>query len=142
MLFGEAGARVSRFLSEYAEKNRIYMKINYVNPEHVHALIDLPTRYSIEDVLKLFKGASSHWINENKLLRGKFSWGRGYGAFSVSQSNVAQVAKYIATQEEHHRRCSFLEEYQSFIQRYGMNWREEETVETVSQSSASAGSPR
>ena len=77
MLFGEAGARVSRFLWEYAEKNGIYMKINYVNPEHVHALIDLPTRYSIEDVLKLFKGASSHWINENRLLRGKFGWGRG-----------------------------------------------------------------
>ena len=129
-------------MSEYAEKNGIYMKINYVNPEHVHALIDLPTRYSIEDVLKLFKGASSHWINENRLLRGKFGWGRGYGAFSVSQSNVAQVGKYIATQEDHHRRHSFLEEYQILIQRYGMKWREEETVETVSQSRASAGSPR
>ena len=84
MLFNEAVARVSGFLTEYAEANGIYMKINYVNPEHVHALIDLPTRYSIEDVFKLLKGASSHWINENALLRGKFGWGRGYGAFSVS----------------------------------------------------------
>jgi len=134
MLFNEAGDRVSSFLSEYAEANGIYMKINYVNPEHVHALIDLPTKFSIEDVFKLLKGASSHWINERKLLHGKFGWSRGYGAFSVSQSNVAQVAKYIATQEEHHRKHSFLEEYQNFIQRYGMKWREEETVETVSQS--------
>ena len=70
MLFGDTAVKVSNFLSHYAESKRIWMKINYVNPEHVHTLIDLPTRYSIEEVLKLFKGASSHWINQNRLLSG------------------------------------------------------------------------
>jgi REP element-mobilizing transposase RayT len=83
----------------------------------VHALIDLPTRYSIEEVLKLLKGASSHWINQNRLLRGKFFWGRGYGVFSVSQTNVAQVSRYVSTQEEHHRSKSFLQEYGSLVKR-------------------------
>ena len=130
-LFREAGVKLSVFLTEYAESKGIYMKINYVNPEHVHALIDLPTCYSIEDVIKLLKGSSSHWIHENRLLRGKFAWGRGYGAFSVSQSSLAEVANYIAIQEEHHRKKSFQEEYEGFIERYGLQCRGEETVKTV-----------
>ena len=110
------------------------MRINYVNPEHVHALIDLPTKYSIENVMKLFKGASSHWINQNRLVKGKFFWGRGYGVFSVSQSNLAQVCRYIAAQQDHHRKQTFLEEYQHLIKRYGLEWRESETVKTVAAS--------
>ena len=85
----------------------------------------------IEEVLKLFKGASSHWIHQNRLLRGKFFWGRGYGVFSVSQSTVAQVSRYISKQEEHHRRKSFWEEYESLVKHYGLKWVKEETVETV-----------
>jgi REP-associated tyrosine transposase len=107
------------------------MRANHVNPEHVHALIDLPTNCSIEQVLKLLKGASSHWINQNRLVKGKFFWGRGYGVFSVSQSNVVQVSRYISMQDEHHRSKSFWEEYGSLVKRYGLRWVEEETVETV-----------
>ena len=79
------------------------MKINFVNADHVHALIDLPTNLSIEELIQLLKGSSSHWVNANNILRGKFAWGRGYGGFSVSESNVKRVAEYIAGQEEHHR---------------------------------------
>jgi REP element-mobilizing transposase RayT len=130
-LFRGVGAKVSAFLTGYAESKGIYMKINYVNPEHVHALIDLPTRYSMEEVFKLLKGSSSHWINDNRLVRSKFASARGYGAFSVSQSGLEQVAHYIATQEEHHRSKSFQEEYAALIKRYGLQWRGEETVKTV-----------
>jgi len=101
------------------------MKINYCNPDHVHALIDLPTTKSIEEMVQLFKGNSSHWINENRLLRGKFAWGRGYGAFSVSQSDVSRVAAYIANQETHHRKQSFQDEYQLFVKKYGLEWRDD-----------------
>jgi len=131
MLPPSAAVKVSKFLSQYAEEKDIYMKINFVNAEHVHALIDLPTNMSIEDAAKLFKGASSHWINENNIVVGKFAWGRGYGAFSVSQSEVPRVSKYIADQDEHHRIKSFAEEYERFVKVYGLVWREEKTVETV-----------
>ena len=96
------------------------MKINYVNPEHVHALVDLPTKMALEDMMQLFKGASSHWVNENDLLPGKFGWGRGYGVFWVSHSSVSQAAKYIAGQEEHHRKRSFSEEFRLLVERYGL----------------------
>ena len=49
-------------------------KINYFNADHTHALIDLPTRYSIEEVIKLFKGGSSYWINHSRLIKGRFAW--------------------------------------------------------------------
>ena len=103
------------------------MKINYVNAEHVHALIDLPTKYSIEEIVKLFKGASSHWINQNRVVAAKFSWGRGYGAFSVLQSNVDHVSKYIASQEEHHRKKTFAEEYEKFVRAYGLQLRHQDS---------------
>ena len=102
------------------------MKVNYVNPEHVHALIDLPTNKSIEEAIKLFKGSSSHWINENRLLRGRFAWGRGYGAFSVSHSDVDRVAAYIAGQEQHHRKKSFSAEFQLFVEKYELEWHDDQ----------------
>ena len=102
------------------------MKANYVNPDHTHAVIDLPTKYSIEEVLQLFKGASSHWINGQKMIRGKFNWGRGYGAFSVSHSNLDAVVGYVLNQEEHHRKKSFAEELAAFVRAYGLEWHEEQ----------------
>ena len=103
------------------------MKINYVNADHVHALVDLPTAVSIEELIQLLKGSSSHWISSHDIVTGKFAWGRGYGAFSVSQSNVNRVARYIADQEEHHRVRTFAEELRAFIDRHALRWKEEES---------------
>jgi putative transposase len=127
LLNKKAAADLSRYLVEYAGEQGVYMKINFVNPDHVHALIDLPTGLSIEKIVQLFKGSSSHWVNSNDLVRGKFAWGRGYGAFSVSHSNVNRVAQYIADQEEHHRVRTFAEELREFIDRHGLRWRDEES---------------
>ena len=123
----KAAAGLSRYLVEYADEQAVYMKINFVNPDHVHALIDLPTGSSIEKMVQLLKGSSSHWVNSSELVRGKFAWGRGYGAFSVSHSNVELVARYIADQEEHHRVKTFTEELREFIDRHGLRWRDEES---------------
>src|ERR1700693_398614 len=131
-----AAPKLSQYLTTYAREKGIYMKINYVNPEHVHALIDRPTNPSIEEVMHLFKGASSHWINQNRLVPGRFGWGRGYGVFSVSHSGVGEVAKYIADQEEHHRKKTFAEEFRLFVERYELKWHDDKTVETVSPPSA------
>jgi len=125
LLNKKAAARVSRYLAEYADKQGIYMKINYVNADHVHALIDLPTSLCIEKAVQLFKGNCSHWVNSNDIVTGKFAWGRGYGAFSVSESNVSRVARYIAAQEEHHRVRTFAEELKEFIERHGLRWQDQ-----------------
>jgi putative transposase len=112
--------KISDYLYEYSRSKKIFMKKNYVNSDHVHALIDMPTSISIEDMMHLLKGSSSHWINQHDLLNTKFSWGRGYGAFTVSESVLNKVVQYIENQEEHHKKKTFTEEYQSFIQAYGL----------------------
>jgi len=125
MLDRRAAAKASTFLTDYSLQKGIYMKINYFNADHTHALIDLPTRYSIEEVIKLLKGGSSYWINHNRLIKGRFAWGVGYRAFSVSPSDVGRVARYIANQEEHHRKRTYGEEYAMFVKKYGLEWRAE-----------------
>lgn len=121
----KAASQVSHYLTEYAETKQLYMKINYVNADHVHVLIDLPTSLSIEDLAQLLKGSSSHWINSNDIVRGKFAWGRGYAAFSVSESKISEVCGYIGNQAEHHRLRTFSEEFQEFAEKHGLRWREE-----------------
>ena len=128
ILTKNSAVKLSNFLHEYASEKGIYMKINYVNLDHVHAVVDLPTRLSIEEMMHLLKGASSHWINQSNLLPCKFAWGRGYGAFSVSHSGVDAVAKYIAAQEEHHHKRGFSEELRLLVERYGLRWHDDETA--------------
>jgi REP element-mobilizing transposase RayT len=120
-LHKEARVKVSGFLREYSEAKQIYMRTNFVNADHVHAVIDLPTGMDIEEAVKLLKGSSSHWINKNRVVPGKFSWGRGYGAFSVSQSRLEKTEEYISGQEEHHRTKTFTEEYEAFIRAYSLS---------------------
>jgi REP element-mobilizing transposase RayT len=81
LLHKEAAARLSRYLTEYADTKGVYMKINYVNADHVHALIDLPTGMSIEELIQFLKGSSSHWINANNILPGNFAWEKATAHF-------------------------------------------------------------
>ncbi len=120
-----AATKASVNLLDYARQKGIYMRINYFNADHTHALIDLPTNLTIEQAIQLLKGSSSHWINQNRLVSGRFAWGRGYGAFSVSHSDIERVSNYIAQQADHHRKRTFEEEYQLFVKRYGLSWRDE-----------------
>jgi len=125
VLNSEARTKLSAHLHEYAKDKDIYMKINFANPDHVHSLIDLPTNLSIENAVKLFKEESSYWVNQNRVIPAQFRWGRRFGAFSVSQSRVGAVCRYIAGQERHHRGKAFEGELQEFVMSYGLIWREE-----------------
>ncbi len=75
--------------------------------------------------MQLLKGTSFHDINGSEMLKAKFSWARGYGAFSVSENQLDTVIKYIKNQEEHHKKMSFAREWELFQQKYM------ETVKTV-----------
>ena len=93
---------LNQYLQEYSANHSIQTIISYVNADHVHLLIDLDPTKSLSSQVKLLKGASSRWINKRGVIPRKFSWGRGYGAFSVSQSHAGRVIKYICNQDEHH----------------------------------------
>lgn len=98
--------------------------------DHVHILFLLDPNYSIKDIIKNIKGESSHWQNQQNITKLKFAWQIGYGAFSVSESNVTGVEQYIQNQKEHHKKITFMEEYEQFMRKHGLPLRSE-TVETV-----------
>jgi putative transposase len=125
LLSKSAAVKLSAYLYDYAKEKGIRMKVNYVNADHVHALVVLPTDLSIQDMMQLLKGGSSHWVNEQNLISGKFGWGRGYGVFSVSESAVPEVCAYIAKQEEHHQKRGFTEELKLFVERHGLKWQKD-----------------
>jgi REP element-mobilizing transposase RayT len=87
--------------------------------DHVHGLLALPATASIADAMRVLKTNSSRWIHEQWPQRRGFAWQAGYGAFSVSRSNVEEVERYIARQEEHHRHVTFQEEFVAFLERHG-----------------------
>jgi len=93
-----------------------------IQPEHVHLLASIPSDLSISEFIKNIKGESSHWINQNDFLKVKFSWQRGYGAFSVSASQLDSVKKYIQDQDDHHTKTLFTEEYKAWVKKYKLKY--------------------
>jgi REP element-mobilizing transposase RayT len=94
-------------------------------PDHIHILVGIKPTKSISDLMKDVKAYSSKWINEKKLVQGKFEWQEGYGAFSYSKSQVNDVVNYIANQEQHHKIKTFKEEYIEFLQKFEVDYNEQ-----------------
>jgi REP element-mobilizing transposase RayT len=97
-------------------------KVRIINgtEDHIHVLFLLSPNFALKDIFKQMKGESSHWINLSDFINYKFTWQTGYGAFSVSESMVKAVEKYIANQKEHHKKITYKEEIDLFIKKYGL----------------------
>ena len=83
--------------------------------DHVHMLVRIRPAHSAAEVARIAKANSSRWVHEK--WNPKFAWQTGYAVFSVGESNVADVTKYIAGQEEHHRKHTFQEELVAFLKK-------------------------
>ena len=92
--------------------------------DHAHLLFALSKNHALKKVVEEVKKGSSKWIKTKGSAFFDFYWQGGYGAFSVSQSNVAAVREYIATQEEHHRKVTFQEEFRAFLDKHGIEYDE------------------
>ena len=90
--------------------------------DHVHMLINLPPNVPTSDALRFIKANSSRWMRDK--WKKPFAWQLGYAAFSVSKSNAPQVLKYIANQEEHHRRVAFTDELVDFLRKHEIDYDE------------------
>jgi REP element-mobilizing transposase RayT len=80
-------------------------------PDHLHMLIGYNLNHLIPDLVGEVKTSSNAWIKEKKLSKFKFEWQKGYGAFTHSHSQIDKVIKYILSQEAHHKKRSFREEF-------------------------------
>ena len=92
--------------------------------DHLHTLCSLSRVVTIADLVEEVKTESSKWIKTKGSEFQNFHWQSGYGAFSVSQSQVASVKRYIGGQKEHHRRVSFQDEYRKFLKAYEVEYDE------------------
>ena len=107
----------------FQANNHKVLQINGVS-DRIHILIGLRPHQAISSLVQNVKSESTKWIKQNKLCKSPFSWQEGYGAFSNSKSQIPNVAKYIANQEEHHKKSSFLEEYKKFLTAFEIDWQE------------------
>ena len=95
--------------------------IDFVNghQQHCHCLVSLGTEQTISKVMQLIKGESAFWFNRQNFIKDKLEWQDEYFAVSVSQSALNKVREYIKNQEEHHKKKTFQQEYDEFIEKYG-----------------------
>ena len=87
--------------------------------DHVHLLLCLPPTLALAKAVLVLKSNSSKWMGEQGI---RFSWQEGYGAFSVSSSNLDQVRRYIENQEAHHRKTSFEEEFRALLRKHSVEY--------------------
>lgn len=111
-------------------KNQKPIIVNGV-ADHVHVFVGLKPAMSISDLVRDIKSNSSNFINEQKFIRGKFSWQEGYGVFSYAHSQIETVYQYIANQEEHHRKKTFKEEYVDFLQKFDIEYNDKYLFEWI-----------
>jgi len=97
------------------------LSINAVE-DHLHLLWELSPTWSLSDAARVLKTNSSRWVHETSKSRQTFAWQTGYGAFSVSRSNISAVAHYIEAQEQHHRRRTFEEEFIDLLVKHGIDY--------------------
>ncbi len=90
--------------------------------DHVHILAGFSPTMSVSEMLKRIKGNSSKWINDEKKTRSRFQWQAGYGAFTVSQSQLSVVGQYIQRQVDHHKMLSFKDEFLSMLKRHKIDF--------------------
>ena len=106
------------------ENNRSKLLLANGTSDHVHMLVSLGKTLSISELVGDVKRDSSKWIKTNGKEFRDFYWQDGYGAFSVGQTQVKEVMKYIAKQKEHHIRKSFKTEYRFFLKKYEVEYDE------------------
>lgn len=116
----EIESQIYSFLANQFKEAGCPIRIINGMPDHIHCLFLLNSKLSLSEIIKQIKGSSSHFINKENLIKEKFSWQTGYSAFSVSESAVDKVHKYITNQKPHHQKQTFHSEYEEFLELHNL----------------------
>jgi len=117
-------ADLYKYMSGIIENNGHKAYVMNGMPDHVHALVSMNPKQAPSDLMHDVKQSSSLWINDNRLVMGKFSWQEGFGAFSYGKSQIQTIANYIEQQEKHHQKRTFTEEYIEFLKLFEIDFDE------------------
>lgn len=105
------------------ERNCKTLIVNGVE-DHMHCLIALRPVVSVSDLMQHVKAKSSKYLNDRQVTRSRFEWQDGYGVFSYSHNDLDRIYKYIANQEEHHRKELFHDEYLALLKEFNIQYDE------------------
>ena len=108
-------------IKENSLKKEIHIDCLNCVEDHIHLLISLGREQTVAKTAMLIKGESSFWVNKQKIIDQKFEWQDEYIGLSVSESAIGNVRRYIANQEEHHRKKTFMQEYNEFLNAHGFS---------------------
>ncbi|MEP6615077.1 MAG: IS200/IS605 family transposase [Ginsengibacter sp.] len=117
--------RLHQYISGIFQQNKHKMLQVNSMPDHIHIFIGMRPNQSISSLIQNVKTESSKWIKEQNFCSYPFGWQEGYGAFSYSNSQVADVVRYIQNQEAHHKKETFLNEYRKFLKTFEIDWQEQ-----------------
>ena len=121
LLSKEIRPQVLSHIRENARQKEIYIDRVDGHTEHLHCLFGLNADTTIAKTLQLIKGESAYWMNKERITPMKFEWADEYYAVSVSESVLDNVRAYIDNQEEHHKKTTFTEEVEDFLQKYNFS---------------------
>ena len=116
--------RLYGYITGIVQQHKHKMIIINGMPDHLHIVIGMRPTQSLSDLMQDIKGGSSKWINDNKLVAGKFQWHESYGAFSYGKSQLPKLIAYVKNQEEHHKKKTFVEEYKDFLNAFEVEYDE------------------
>jgi REP element-mobilizing transposase RayT len=120
----ELQTRLFPYIGGIARENNMKLVAAGGIEDHVHLLISLPKTIAVAKAMQLIKGGSSKWIHDTFSEHKRFEWQEGYGAFSVSIRDKANVIGYINNQQEHHKKQDFRSEFLSFLDRHEIEYDE------------------
>jgi len=117
--------QLQKFITGILQNRGQKMLAIYCMPDHSHILTGLTPAIALSNLVRDIKAGSSKFINDKKLVRGKFNWQQGFGGFSYSRSQIDTVVKYILNQKEHHKERSFKEEYIELLEKFEVQYDDE-----------------
>jgi len=113
-----------RYIHGIVENNKSKLIIAGGMPNHIHLLISLPKKIDVPELIGDIKRDSSSWIKKQGTEFRNFYWQKGYGAFSIGQSQVPIVTRYIKNQKEHHKKRVFEDEFRALLKKYEIEYDE------------------
>jgi len=124
LIFGENKDRIEKYICGIAENIKCDPIKIFCNPDHTHLLVSMKPVVSIANAIELKNTFSSRFINENRLMKSRFEWQTGYGAFTYGQSQINQLKEYIANQGNHHKKRKFKDEYIALLEAFEIDYDE------------------
>jgi len=116
--------RMNRYITGIVKKKKQKLIIVNGMPDHLHVFVGLSPGMAIADLVRDMKNNSSNFINNHRWVQRHFQWQEGYGAFSYGHSQIDAVYRYIAGQQQHHRKRTFREEYIQLLKKFEIEFDE------------------